>query len=309
MTHFRMQERDLDLFLLEELHSDTGFSDWLAEQLGLEGFTFARATHSVSAKANAKWGETDVLAFFLKSKERIAVLIEDKISASFTERQAQRYHERAKEYVRNGEADRYLTVLIAPQSYLAGVPKDDPWQKMLSVEALRDWFAGHDDTHSRWRKEALNDCLSRIRASLSAKQEDIVRFGEEFSTYLKQHHSPTLSHKPGKDSAGPIIHYPKATKKRMIWWKVQTSQMTAQLADDMVGLIAHLELPEGIGRELAEDFKRKSDYLVIDVPPVDFSIPPEEQKDVVEAALAAAYRLIAFLPEIDVATQTNPAIN
>src|SRR3569623_1068196 len=302
MSRFRMQERDLDHIILEEQHSNTSFSDWLAKQLGLETFTFAKATHSVSAKANAKWGETDVLAFFSKSNERIAVLIEDKISANFTERQAQRYHDRAKEYVRNGEATRYLTVLIAPQDYLAGVPKDDPWQKTISFEMLLDWFANRDDAHSRWRKEALSDCLSRVHASLSAKQEDVVRFGEELSAYLKCHHSPTLSHKPGKDSAGPIIHYPGANQNKMIWWKINMHQMTVQLVGDMAGRITHMTLPEGIGRELAEDYNRKTDYLVIDVPPIDFSIPLEEQNVFVEAALAAAYQLIAFLPKINAPT-------
>ena len=58
MTPFRMQERDLDLFILEELHSEAGFSEWLTEQLDLEAFAFAGARHSVSAKVNAKWGET-----------------------------------------------------------------------------------------------------------------------------------------------------------------------------------------------------------------------------------------------------------
>jgi hypothetical protein len=180
-----------------------------------------------------------------------------------------------------------------------GAPKDDPWQKTLSVEMLRDWFASRDDAHSRWRKDALNDCLSRIHASLSAKQEDVVRFGREFSAYLLRHHSPTLSHKPGKDTAGPIIHYPGANQNKMIWWKIKASQITAQLMGDMVGRIARMTLPEGIGHELADDYNRKTDYLVIDVPPVDVSIPLEEQRDVVESAIAAAYQLIAFLAKIE----------
>jgi hypothetical protein len=87
---FRMQERDLDLFLLEELHSDARFVDWFGKQIGLENFQCREATHSVSAKANAKWGETDVLALFSNNSETVAVLIEDKIAAEFTDRQAER---------------------------------------------------------------------------------------------------------------------------------------------------------------------------------------------------------------------------
>ena len=54
MKPFRMQERDLDLLILEELHSDTGFPDWIADKLGLAGFKFLHAEHSVTAKAEAK---------------------------------------------------------------------------------------------------------------------------------------------------------------------------------------------------------------------------------------------------------------
>lgn len=56
MTSFRMQERDLDLFILEELCSDNGFDGWFGEKIGLKGFRCREAEHSVSTKSNAKWG-------------------------------------------------------------------------------------------------------------------------------------------------------------------------------------------------------------------------------------------------------------
>lgn len=76
MTSFRMQERDLDLFILEELHSDNGFDCWFGERIGLKGFRCRGAEHSVSAKSNAKWGETDVLALYSDNVDIVAVLIE-----------------------------------------------------------------------------------------------------------------------------------------------------------------------------------------------------------------------------------------
>ena len=35
MALFRMQEKDLDLFIFEELHSDSGFDAWFAKRVGL----------------------------------------------------------------------------------------------------------------------------------------------------------------------------------------------------------------------------------------------------------------------------------
>ncbi len=163
MASFKMQKRDLDLFILEELHSDSGFVGWFGEQVGLGSFLCREAEHSISAKSNAKWGETDVLAIFSKDAESVAVLIEDKIAAEFTERQAQRYHERAGDLVRLGRAQRYLTVLVAPSVYLASVPADDRWDKRLEIEKLRDWFARSNAAHASWRKSALTECLALSR--------------------------------------------------------------------------------------------------------------------------------------------------
>ena len=297
MAQFKMQERDLDLFILEELYSDTGFSDWLLTQVGRSGYVFVEAKHSVSAKAAAKWGETDVLAFFSRDGERIALLIEDKITARFTDQQAHRYKDRAEQIVREGEALQCETLLIAPRTYLTGVPKEDPWDHRLPIETLCDWFGQRDNDHARWRKQALSYCLTRLK--VSSDRADVVRFGIELSAYLALHHSPTLWHRPGKDPAGPTIDYRGSGGSKILWWKVKKAQMTLQLADPYVGRIAHIKVPEGIFCEIADGVLRKYDNLVVTVPPIDFSIPLELQRDTVEAAIAAAYRLIAFVPEIE----------
>jgi hypothetical protein len=174
------------LFVLEELHSGNGFDDWFGEKVGLKGFRCEKAEHSVSAKSNAKWGETDVLAFFSDNVESVAVLIEDKIAADFTERQANRYHERGADLVRNGTAQRYLTILVAPSVYIAGVPKDDPWDRALSMEELRDWFAKDSTAHAAWRSLALTECLARVAKSKSVGSAEVRRFSEAFAFFLQQ---------------------------------------------------------------------------------------------------------------------------
>lgn len=123
---YRMTERDLDLVLLEELSVNTSFLSWFGGRIGLQDCIMVSSEHSVSAKAGAKWGKTDVLAIIRSGAEQVAVLVEDKIAAQFTDRQAERYQERAAEMVKNGEADRSLTMLCAPQTYLDGVPAEDP---------------------------------------------------------------------------------------------------------------------------------------------------------------------------------------
>ncbi|MCP1838330.1 MULTISPECIES: hypothetical protein [unclassified Bradyrhizobium] len=87
-----MQERDLDLFILEELYSGNGFDDWFVEKSGSR-VSGAKKPNFGFCKIQREVGETDVLAVFSENFESVAVLIDDKIAADFTERRANRYHE------------------------------------------------------------------------------------------------------------------------------------------------------------------------------------------------------------------------
>jgi hypothetical protein len=292
-----MQERDLDLMILEELHSDTRFSDWLVEQLGLEGFVFADATHSVSAKAGAKWGETDVLAFFSRNNERIALLIEDKIDASFTDRQAQRYHERAQEIVHEGQADRYVTLLIAPKVYLAGVPADDPWDHRLAIDDIVAWFENREDSHARWRADALGRCLKRLQSNISAGRDDVRRFSNEFAGFLAANY-PEFSHGTTGNSWGLVVDFSDRPKGVQLVWKPNQSAADLELYSPHVGKLANLPEQVGLIRRLSSDGEIKSDSLRAPLGTAVWSESLSSQMEVVEEVIAVFQRLRLLAIEI-----------
>jgi hypothetical protein len=297
MTSFRMQERDLDLFILEELCSDSGFDGWFGEKIGLKGFRCREAEHSVSTKSNAKWGETDVLALFSDEVENVAVLIEDKIAADFTERQAKRYHERAADIVGSGKAQRYLTVLVAPSIYLAGVPKDDPWDKTLNIEELRDWFANHSTAHANWRTSALAECLARVAKSKSVGDVEVRRFSEAFSSFLQQQANGPFSHKITGDKWGFIINTPDIPPNVQLAWKNGRSRVDLTFSGPHVGKARHVPAPPGVSRRLADGVALKSDIFGIDVPMVDMSADFKGQMDVIAEVMAALRQLLPLVPQ------------
>ena len=292
-----MQERDLDLIVLEELYSDSGFSDWLAKQLDLEGYAFVDATHSVSAKADAKWGETDMLAFFSKGNERIALLIEDKIDANFTDRQALRYHERAREIVDKGEADRHLTLLIAPQVYLAGVPADDPWNHRLAIDDIVAWFEKREGSHARWRANALGLCLKRLQSNISAGRDDVRRFSTEFAGFLRANY-PEFSHRATGDSWGLIVDFGNRPKGVQLVWKLNHSTVDLELYSPHVGKLANLREQAGLVRRLSSHGGIKSDSLRARVGTAVWSEPLSSQMEVVDEVIAALQRLRSLAAEI-----------
>lgn len=295
MAPFSASERDLDLIQLEELHAANGYADWFADKIGLTGYAFISARHSVSAVVKGAHGETDLLVFFEKNGSKVAVLIEDKISAAFTQRQAERYVERGEDLVQKGEADAFKTVLVAPQHYMASVPKTDPWQEKITVEEVASWFEAQSGHHFRWRFEALTAVIQKLTRNLSASSEDAARFSSAFSEYLATKHASNLWHNPGKDKSGPTIRFPDSSENKMLWWKVRENKMTLQLMREYQGLAETLELPIGIDLE----HKPKCDYLVAPVPPIEFSEPFEAQISIVEDALDKARRLLDIVPRLE----------
>jgi hypothetical protein len=106
-----VQERDIDLLILEELHATPAFAAWWGERIGLNDAAFDGAWHSVS---NAD-GETDVLLRVRVGAGRVGVLIENKIAASEQLQQDERYHRRGVQGLAEGWFDRYVTCMVAPQ--------------------------------------------------------------------------------------------------------------------------------------------------------------------------------------------------
>jgi hypothetical protein len=298
MTSFRMQERDLDLFILEELHSDNGFDGWFGERIGLKGFRCRGAEHSVSAKSNAKWGETDVLALYSDNVDTVAVLIEDKIAADFTELQAKRYHERGADIVRSGTAQRYLTVLVAPSVYTAGVPKDDPWDKTLNMKELRDWFTKDSTAHAGWRTSALSECLVRVAKSKSVGNAEVRRFSEAFASFLQQQTNLPFSHKITGDKWGFIINAPDIPQNVQLAWKNGKSRVDLTFSGPHVGKAHRVPALPGISRRLADGVSLKSDIFGVEVPMVDMSADFEGQMEVITEVMAAARQLLPLVPQV-----------
>lgn len=298
MISFQMQERDLDLFILEELSSDSGFDRWFAERIGLTGFRCQKAAHSVSAKSHAKWGETDVLAFFANEGEHVAVLIEDKIAADFTESQAKRYHERAADLIARSEAQRYLTVLIAPSIYLGGVPKADPWDRTVSMEDLRHWFAKADTAHAIWRKLALDQCLERVAKSKSVGDAEVRRFSEAFASFLQQQTGGVFSHKITGDKWGFIINNPEIPSNVQLAWKNGRARVDLTFTGPHVGKARHVPPPQGVSLRLADGASLKSDIFGIDVPMVDMSADFLGQIAAIDEVIAAARELLPLVPQV-----------
>lgn len=169
-TWVSIQERDLDLLLLDLLHTSAGFRRWLLDAvapdvIGLDAEGgFLGAWHSVSTPN----GESDLEAEWKRPDgTRFAMLIEDKLGAAFQPDQGLRYIERAAGYRMSGRATHTRVVLIAPAAY----PARDavgcaPFERHLSIESLIAWCeAGRVGDRSTHTAAFLRQALARAGGS------------------------------------------------------------------------------------------------------------------------------------------------
>lgn len=150
-------ERDIDLLIVEELVASPAFSRWFATQAGLAlTSTLDTAARSVVTST----GESDLEVTYLEKGVRTRLLVENKIDAAFQRRQAPRYAERAAAYLKNGDCERAVTVVVAPASYAATITGFDA---TITYESVRDWFAAAapGDARMRYKLALLDEAISR----------------------------------------------------------------------------------------------------------------------------------------------------
>lgn len=287
-----VEERDVDLLLIEELHVSDDFVKKFCASVGLFVAVFEGAWHSVS---NAD-GETDILLVVMTSEKRVAILVENKVNAPEQDRQDERYHVRGERYVKDGRCDEYRTIICAPQRYLDALPSQSKYQFRVSYEEIATWFCGSEDRRTLWRKSVILQAIDRGRRGYVTQTDDaITSFQQEYWKHLAQEH--------------PRIHMNRPTNKGpgSTWISLKGEgfptrvHLVHKMDQDIVELsfqgqnIQDLKLRSS---DLHDDIvmaqKGKTVALSVRVPEVD---PREEfssQLAAVEAALAAAYRLITY---------------
>ena len=150
-----VEERDVDLLLMEEFHVTEEFTAWFCAQLGLRNATPIAAWHSVSDAE----GETDLLLQVIVDGRKIGVMIENKIGAPEQDRQADRYHLRGRRYCEEGKFHNYVTVICAPERYLTGLPDKSPYHHRVSYESIIEWFASCEGPRAAWRCKVMQEAV------------------------------------------------------------------------------------------------------------------------------------------------------
>ena len=188
-----IQERDIDLILLEEFNVDKGFCNWFIDKLKLPLFE----------KSNIAWrsisdfglGETDILFSYISKGEIIYVLIENKLDASFQENQYDRYLQRANKYLETKKCQKVFCVLIAPIYYCEN---QEDFKTFLSYEEISDKLRDSKSDRNIFKSTLLNIAIEKLRRGYKPLNAPIVQeFWNLYWEYKEKKYPSLEMKKPG----------------------------------------------------------------------------------------------------------------
>ncbi|HQM85052.1 MAG TPA: PD-(D/E)XK nuclease family protein, partial [bacterium] len=200
-----IQERDVDLILLEELATDNAFCEWFVAELGLPRFFSVNGVwKSISAFG---LGETDILFSYNSDKRKIFVLIENKLDASFQNEQLNRYLMRAEEYLKTKECDEAFTVLIAPVLYCEN---QSFFEDYLTYESIAKRFEIVGSKRSMFKSDLLHIATEKLRRGYHPVNSIPVQsFWHSYWRYKEEKHPSLKMKKPDivpHYSDWPMLH-------------------------------------------------------------------------------------------------------
>ena len=286
------QERDIDLLLLEEFHSDPEFVAWFCCHLGLASAEFLGAWHSV---ADAD-GETDVLLRVQTEGQRVGILIENKIAAIEQANQAERYHVRGTRAVNEKKFHLYMTCMCAPQRYLDGLPGDSPYTRKIPYESIAQWFERVDSPRHRWRLRLLKEAIEQGRRGYTMVVDSIAtRFHADYWAYLREQHPAIQMTKPGNKGSNSTwivmkgVAFPKGVALHH-----KLDQQVIELGFENSTVERLLQVKSKWPPHIVPVQKGRTAALRVNVPRIDIRVSLGEQVDSLAVALATAEELVPF---------------
>jgi len=292
---FSAQERDIDLLLLELLHTSLDFAKQFTARVGLAGATVESGRHSVYREH----GETDVLLIVGIENQRAAVMIEDKIGAPMQPDQCDRYHLRGEALCTDGTVDRYCTVLCAPAGYLRGVPVADRWDYRVSFEEVAELLSATPFYGWEWKEAVLiaaaaKQTRAREADSRSTKAFDaiIAPLKNAYRAYiLLQFPALTATRQEGRDREYFIgaVGLPSGIRFKHAFFRGEVSLIFERVWAEKAENFLCGSLPEGVWavRHGSEFHVRAS------VEVMDPQLPFDQQEDV---AAQAIDKIASFVP-------------
>lgn len=293
-------ERDIDLLLLEELHSSECFQSWFLKRIigrSAVDQKFVSASYSVRQTL----GESDLEAWFCDGDDRrICVLVENKINANPQPEQADRYKKRAVAYLEQHKASSAYTAIVAPQTYLNGRSARG-FDADLSYEEIGEWFSTAENmgTRGQYKIALLTLAVEKGKIGyLPVEDRAVSEFWQEYWQCANEYAPELQMDRPRPKAAGSgFVHFrPHSLPPSVRFLHKLTDGFvdleSARMGKSISDLRQSYEavLPTGARIERAH----KSGVIRIDVPKLNANLAFPEQREAVSSGITSARKLLSW---------------
>ena len=155
----RVYERDMDMLIMEEFISDKAFARLFLDKINLDdNYSIDRISHSLSNEN----GESDITIILQYPDNKVALLIEDKITAPTMPAQSERYFKRADEAKKRGDYESYHIFLVAPSAYISAhaIDINANYPNKITYEELAEFFKGKDPVRAVFKYSVISNALN-----------------------------------------------------------------------------------------------------------------------------------------------------
>lgn len=216
-----IQEFRLDFFLEEEFSVDASFVRAFMNACNCE-LTPCGVGEAIHSYVD-KFGEADLIILIMASRSnseivKAALLIEDKITAPPQPAQAERYRKRGLDGIKNNLWDYFLTVLVAPATY---IPADGGgYDVAISLEQIKEWIAPSDLARRAFKLKKLDEAIAKKNTSgVQIVDQSMTDFHAAYYNYLQEFNT-----RRGTDFT---MRQPKPTYYGDTWFIMRSNQLPA----------------------------------------------------------------------------------
>lgn len=311
-----VSERDMDLLFLEEFAINKGFLNLFLQKIkGEPGLSEYQIISEEISHVEPALGESDLTVILEKDSHKIALLIEDKISAAPQPQQYKRYEQRGKKAIQERQYDDFFIFLIAPKEYLDGSTSASQYPHHVTYEECIDLLTQQTDVRSQLKVQQLTQAIAQASKpytkTVDPKSTD---FWDKYVQYLHTHY-PDIALRSkvstkSKDGDWPTYWTVLDMKQVYIHHKMNMKGVNYSYIDlTFNGLAAHREqlkallkdmLGENYGPLFGMHKAGKSAVLRLVAPKnLDWQKPFEDQIDTVELHLQLVTKLCKAAKQID----------
>ena len=298
-----VNERDIDLVLLEELTVSQSFASWFVERVFQVNGIYEKTIGVWHSFTDNQLGESDLVFVFQNAEgEKHAILIEDKIGAIAQPEQATRYKKRGNKGKESKFWDSFKTCLVAPQRYIDSERNATRYDKRISYEQIKNWFIDSsksipDDLRYKYKALLIDEAIEQNRRGyVIIPNEKVSAFWNNYWKYAEKHYPQLEMKRPGHkptDADWPYFRPGTLNKSFNVVHKLGRGYVDLQIS----GAAGHLdELSNKYQMVVTDEMEfvtaSKSAAIRINVPMIDRFKNFFEQQAAADTGLKAAEKLL-----------------